>query len=57
MENIALVTDNTYGGISLQALVREEWKHYPDLNLILVDSRQGEEAVHEAYASCRPVRP
>lgn len=51
VENIALVTDNTYGGISLQALVREEWKHYPDLNLILVDSRQGEEAVHEAYAS------
>ena len=27
VENIALVTDNTYGGISLQALVREEWKH------------------------------
>ena len=51
VENIALVTDNTYGGISLQALVREEWKRYPDLNLILVDSRQGEEAVHEAYAS------
>ena len=54
VENIALITDNTYGGISLQALVREEWKHYPDLNLILVDSRQGEEAVHEAYASLPP---
>ena len=54
VENIALVTDNTYGGISLQALVREEWKHYPDLKLILVDSRQGEEAVHEAYASLPP---
>ncbi len=54
VENIALVTDNTYGGISLQALVREEWKHYPDLNLILVDSRQGEEAVHEAYVSLPP---
>ena len=54
VENIALVTDNTYGGISLQALVREEWKRYPDLNLILVDSRQGEEAVHEAYASLPP---
>ena len=54
VKNIALVTDNTYGGISLQALVREEWKHYPDLNLILVDSRQGEEAVHEAYASLPP---
>ena len=54
VENIALVMDNTYGGISLQALVREEWKHYPDLNLILVDSRQGEEAVHETYASLPP---
>ena len=54
VKNIALVTDNTYGGISLQALVLEEWKHYPDLNLILVDSRQGEEAVHEAYASLPP---
>ena len=54
VKNIALVTDNTYGGISLQALVREEWKHYPDLNLILVDSRQGEEAVHETYASLPP---
>lgn len=54
VENIALVTDNTCGGISLQALVREEWKRYPDLNLILVDSRQGEEAVHEAYASLPP---
>ena len=54
VENLAFISDNTYGGISLQALVREEWKHYPDLNLILVDSRQGEEAVHEAYASLPP---
>ena len=54
VENIALITDNTYGGISLQALVREEWKNYPDLNLILVDSRAGEEAAHEAYASLPP---
>ena len=37
VENIALVTDNTYGGISLQALVRAEWENYPDLNLVLVD--------------------
>lgn len=54
VENIALVTDNTYGGISLQALVREEWKNYPDLNLVLVDSREGDEAVHETYASLPP---
>lgn len=54
VENIALITDNTYGGISLQALVREEWKNYPDLNLVLVDSREGDEAVHETYASLPP---
>ena len=54
VENIALITDNTYGGISLQALVREEWKNYPDLNLVLVDSRDGDEAVHETYASLPP---
>ena len=51
VENIALVTDNTYGGISLQALVREEWENYPDLNLVLVDSREGDDAMQETYAS------
>ena len=50
-ENIAFISDNTYGGISLQALVREEMKNYPDMNLVLVDSRDGDEASHAAYAS------
>ncbi len=54
VENIAVVTDNTYGGISLQALVREEWKDYPDLNLVLVDSRDGEDAAFQTYASLPP---
>ena len=40
VENIAFISDNTYGGISLQALVREEMENYPDLNLVLVDSRE-----------------
>lgn len=51
VQTVAFVSDNTYGGISLQALVREEWKNYPDLNLVLVDSRKGEDAAHMAYAS------
>ena len=42
-ENIAFVSDNTYGGISMQALVRKEMENFPDLNLILVDSRQGDD--------------
>lgn len=51
VENIAFVSDNTYGGISLQALVKEEIKRYPDLNLILVDSRDGEEQANRTIAS------
>ena len=54
VENIALVTDNTYGGISLQALVRAEWENYPDLNLVLVDSREGEETAFRTYATLPP---
>ena len=48
VENLAFISDNTYGGISLQALVREEMENYPDLNLVLVDSRDGDEASHAA---------
>ena len=54
VENIALVTDNTYGGISLQALVRVEWENDPDLNLVLVDSREGEETAFRTYATLPP---
>lgn len=54
VENIAFISDNTYGGISLQALVRREMAKYPDLNLVLVDSRDGDQASHEAYASLPP---
>ncbi|WP_418992840.1 ATP-binding protein [Alistipes sp.] len=54
VRNVAFVSDNTYGGISLQALVREEWKHFPDLKLVLVDSREGEEQAHAAYAALPP---
>ena len=37
--NIAFVSDNSYGGVSLQAHVVEEMKKYPELNLILLDGR------------------
>ena len=53
-ENIAFISDNTYGGISLQALVREEMKNYPDMNLVLVDSREGEETAFRTYATLPP---
>jgi signal transduction histidine kinase len=39
-QNIAFISDNTYGGVSLQALVKKEMGKFPDLNLILLDGRQ-----------------
>lgn len=51
VENIAFVTDNTYGGISLQALVKQRMADYPDLHLICVDSREGEEQAGQTIAS------
>lgn len=38
-KNIAFVSDNTYGGISLKAHVKSSMSNYPDLNLINIDSR------------------
>ncbi|MCP9610714.1 sensor histidine kinase [Coprobacter tertius] len=37
--NIAFISDNTYGGVSLQALVKKEMKAFADLNLIILDGR------------------
>lgn len=54
VENIAFVSDNTYGGVSVQALVREQMKEYSDLRLVLIDSREGEERNHALYASLPP---
>lgn len=36
-KNIAFISDNTYGGVTLQAHVRREMKQFPELNLILLD--------------------
>ena len=38
-KNIAFVSDNSYGGVSLQAHVVAEMKEHPELNLILLDGR------------------
>lgn len=37
--NIAFISDNSYGGVSLQAHVRKEMKKFPDLRLVLLDGR------------------
>ena len=39
-KNIVFISDNTYGGVTMQALVRKEMKKFPELNLILLDGRQ-----------------
>ncbi len=51
VENIALISDNTYGGISLQALFLERMEYYPDITPVLIDYREGDEATHEKYGS------
>lgn len=38
-KHIAFISDNSYGGVSLQAHVIEEMKRHPELNLILLDGR------------------
>ncbi|WP_291587159.1 HAMP domain-containing sensor histidine kinase [Bacteroides sp.] len=37
--HIAFISDNTYGGVAMQALVREKMKKFPDMDLILLDGR------------------
>ena len=39
-KNIAFISDNIYGGVTLQAHVRKEMKQFPDMNLILLDGRE-----------------
>ncbi len=41
VEHIAFVSDNTYGGISLQAMVREQDRRFPEIDFIFVDGRKG----------------
>ena len=51
VRNIAFVSDNTYGGISLQALVRKEMEKFPALNLVLIDSRHEEDEIRQTMAA------
>ncbi len=51
VRNIAFISDNTYGGISLQALVRKEMEQFPELNLVLIDSRLEEDEIRRTMAS------
>lgn len=39
-QRVAFISDNTYGGIAMQALVRKVVKKYPRLDLILLDGRR-----------------
>lgn len=38
-QRIAFISDNTYGGVAMQALVKETMKEFPELELILLDGR------------------
>lgn len=39
-KQIAFLSDNTYGGVSMQALMREEMQQFPELDLLLLDGRR-----------------
>ena len=39
-KHIAFVSDNSYGGVSMQAYVKEEMRKFPELELILLDGRK-----------------
>ena len=46
-KNIAFVSDNSYGGVAMQAYVVKEMQKFPELNLILLDGR-----VNTKYTIC-----
>ena len=39
-EKLALITDNSYGGVCLQAYVKKEMARFPEFELILLDGRK-----------------
>ena len=39
MRRVAFISDNTYGGLSMQALVKKEMEKHPDLETIWLDGR------------------
>ena len=38
--NVAFLSDNTFGGLTMQAYVKKKMKRYPDLKLQLIDGRK-----------------
>lgn len=46
-ENIAFISDNSYGGVAMQAYVVKEMKKFPELDLILLDGH-----VNTIYTIC-----
>lgn len=50
-KHIAFISDNTYGRVTMQALVRKEMKNFPDLDLILMDGR-----THSIYTIVEELR-
>ena len=37
---VAFISDNSYGGVSMQAFVKQEMKKFPEIDLILLDGRR-----------------
>lgn len=48
--NIAFITDNSYGGISLKALFEKESEKYKDINFIYIDTREANDDISELIA-------
>lgn len=40
LKHIAFITDNSYGGVNLQAHARKEMQRFPDIDLICLDGRK-----------------
>lgn len=50
-EHIVFISDNTYGGVTMQSLVCKEIKKFPELDLILLDGRR-----HSIYTIVEELR-
>ena len=56
VKNFALLTDNTFGGVVMQAHVRKVFGRHKDLKLILLDGRtKDSKEIESAIASLSPV--
>lgn len=51
VKHIAFISDNSYGGVNLQAHVRKEMRRFPELDLICLDGRE-----HTIYTIVEEIR-